>query len=109
MYKVCGTTITMVRGDTFIANVHLKRGEEEYLPNENDIIRFAMRRSGEVRTRLVKIVPNDTLELHILPEDTQDFPPGLYKYDLEIEFADGSKDTFINRADLNLLSDVCRE
>ena len=109
MYLVHGTTISLVRGDTFVAYVHLTRGDEDYIPSEGDIIRFVMQKSLEVTPRLIKIIPNDTLELHLLPEDTKDLPVGLYYYDMEIEFEDHGKDTFINRGTLHLLSDVCRE
>lgn len=109
MYKVCGTTITMVRGDTFVAVINLSRGGESYIPSNNDIIRFAARRSGEVRPRITKIVPIDTLELCLSPEDTKDLPGGLYKYDLEIEFENGDIDTFISNGVLNIISDICRE
>lgn len=107
MYSVCGTTITMIRGDTFIATVKITRGNKLYIPAENDVIKFAAARKNETVPRLIKVVPNDTMELHLLPEDTKDLPTGMYKYDMEITFEDGSKDTFINKAILNLKADIC--
>lgn len=109
MYKVCGTTITMVRGDTFVATVSLCQCGEPYIPTENDVIRFAARRAGEVRPRIEKVVSNDTMELCLLPEDTKDLPVGLYKYDMQIELETGDIDTFISSGTLNLVSDICRE
>lgn len=109
MYKVCGTRIEMVRGDTFVAVVSLCRDHEPYIPSEHDVIKFAAKRACEVKTRLVKIVPNDTMELCLLPEDTKDLPIGLYKYDMQIELENGDIDTFISSGELILRTDICRE
>lgn len=111
MYKVCGTKITMVRGDTFVATVTLCRdtpcGHESYIPSEQDLIKFNVKRCGEIRTCISKVIPNDTMELLLRPEDTANLPDGLYEYDLRICLAEtGDVDTIIASGKLRLLADI---
>lgn len=108
MYKVDGTTITMVRGDTFVAAINLSRNGEPYIPVSGDQIRFAAKRSiGDAKPCIAKNIPYDTMELKLVPADTAKLPFGSYVYDLEIEFADGAVDTFVYGGTLNILAEVC--
>lgn len=108
MYKIEGTTISMVRGDTFVAAITLNRNGEPYIPTENDTIRFAAKRQyGDLQPCIQKEVPTDTMELKLNPSDTAKLPFGTYIYDLEIEFEDGGVDTFVASGKLNILNEVC--
>ena len=53
-----------------------------------------------------KVIPNDTLLLHLLPTDTKELPTGKYVYDIELTNADGEVDTFIPEAKLILTPEV---
>ena len=45
-YSVQGTTITLTRGDTFMALISITQSDgSQYFPVEGDSIRFAMKRS----------------------------------------------------------------
>lgn len=119
MFKVEGTTITLTRGDTFNATITMKlaSNNQTYTPQTGDVIKFYMRRDAMdlQRTRwmpyvsvpiITKTIPNDTLILHLDPDDTKSLPFGDYAYDIEITFANGDVDTFINMADFILAPEV---
>ena len=43
-YKVSGTTITLTRGDTFMAQISITQSNgDPYVPSEGDSVRFAMK------------------------------------------------------------------
>lgn len=48
-YSVSGTTITLTRGDTFVALISItKQDGTPYVPNDGDKVRFAMKNNGAV-------------------------------------------------------------
>ena len=115
MYRVDGTTIKMVRGDSVIIKVSMIMNDEDYVPVEGDSIRFAMKHRDFNSTRteyadaeplLVKDIPITDCMLRLNPEDTKQFGFGSYVYDIEITFADGFVDTFIKNAKISLLPEV---
>ena len=115
MYSIEGTTITLTRGDTMIAEVTPYQGDEPYVPQEGDTLRFVMK-SNKMNTKrteyvdpeplVIKAIPTDTMLLRLDPEDTKPFGFGNYVYDIELTFADGKVDTFINNAELLLVPEV---
>lgn len=115
MVSIDGTNITMTRGDTLVADVEMKRDGETYLPEEGDVVLFAVKNTTMVggganykdeTPILEKVIPNDTLQLVLNPEDTKPLKFGEYVYDVSITFADGSVDTFITTASLTLTPEV---
>ena len=115
MYKIDGTTISLTRGDTFIATVSLTKNGTAYTPVQGDTIRFAMKHNilNVNRTDYIdknplieKTVPIDTMILQIESDDTADLPFGEYVYDMEITFANETVDTFIAEAKFFLLPEV---
>lgn len=114
MYKVNGTTITMTRGDTVIIQIDLKRGTETYVPQEGDVIRFAVKRSNMNSTKtafvdttpvISKIIPHELI-LTLEPNETKDLPFRDYVYDIEMTYANGDVDTFIAEARLIIAPEV---
>ena len=112
MYSISedSTEITLIRSDTLIVRVHPIRNDEEYVPEEGDIIRFAMKRKWKDSTDKVlinKVIPNDTLLLELTPEDTMDLKaPRRYVWDIELTDVNNRKDTFL-RGYLLLKEEVC--
>jgi len=107
MFKINGTTITLTKGDSFYCQIALKKNGTAYTPQEGDEIRFAMKQSVYDTTPAIsKVIPNDTLILHLAPSDTKQLAVGKYVYDIEITFADTDVDTFINQAEFNLVPEV---
>lgn len=109
MFKITGNTITLTRGDTLKATVGMRDKDtgDPYVPVAGDVIRFALKKNYEDASPLiVKIVPNETQLLHLEPSDTKSLPFGNYVYDIEITFANGDVDTFIDKAKFVLEKEV---
>lgn len=107
MYKINGTAVTLTKGDSFYCQISLKKNGTAYTPDPEDVIRFAMKKTAFDTTALItKVIPNDTLILHLDPADTKQLQTGKYVYDMEITFSDGDVDTFINQAEFTLVPEV---
>ena len=115
MVEITGTSITMTRGDTLVADVAMTRNGQAVTPDEGDVILFAVKNTTMVggganykdeEPILEKVVPNDTMQLVLNPEDTKPLKFGTYVYDISITFADGSVDTFITTSEFVLTPEV---
>lgn len=107
MNEVKGTSITLTKGDSFYSVITLKRGDTTYTPQEGDIITFGLKKTEFDTTALItKVIPNDTLLLYLAPADTKQLQTGVYVYDLELKYANGDIDTFINKAKFTLVAEV---
>lgn len=102
--------ITMTRGDTFARTLVLTKNDAPYVPQEGDVIRFAMAQVYKDKPGyellLEKVIPNDTLLWKIEPNETSSLAYGNYKYDLQITYADGTVETFANKKKLTLTEEV---
>ena len=106
MYQVSGTSISMIKGDTFIAEVSLTKDGEAYELEQGDSIRFAMKRTYKDRSCLIlKQIDIDSMVLRLEPEETEHLSVGAYVYDIEVTFANGIIDTVISGT-LSLLPEV---
>lgn len=108
MQKISGTKILLTRGDTLKAHVSMiQQDGTEYVPQEGDSIRFAMKKSYSDPSVLIeKTIPNSTLLLHLEPNDTKTLEFGSYVYDIELTYANGDVDTFIDRSVFELTEEV---
>lgn len=108
--SVDGTTnaITLTKGDTFKTYVNpVDENGYFYAPKTGDVVRFALKKSYKDDTCLIKkTIPNDTLLLHLEPSDTKNLEVGPYVYDIELTYANGDVDTFIDRAKFKLTEEV---
>ena len=107
-YNVQGTTITLTRGDTFIALISITQSDgNPYVPNEGDSVRFAMKRGYEdEEPLLVKDIPIVTMKLILDSADTKMLPFGKYVYDIQLTKATGEVDTFITKGTMKLTEEV---
>ena len=107
-YNVSGTTITLTRGDTFMALITITDSENNpYMPVEGDSIRFAMKATyADEEPLMIKDIPIDTMKLILEPEDTKKLAFGKYVYDIQLTKATGEVDTFITKAKINLTEEV---
>lgn len=107
-YSISKTTITLTRGDSFLASIALSNSDgSRYTPAEGDEIRFAMKTNySDEKPCLVKDIPIDTMALVIKPEDTKHLDFGTYVYDIQLTKATGEVDTFITKATLKLTEEV---
>lgn len=107
MYTINGTKITLTKGDSFYCQIALTKDGETYTPEAGDSIRFVMKKDYTDSTVAIeKTIPNDTMVLYIASTDTKTLSCGSYQYDMEITFADGDIDTFINRAEFEIVPEV---
>jgi hypothetical protein len=107
--KVVGTTITLTKGDTFKRTLILKDKTtgDIYQPVEGDSIRFAAKKKYTDSTCLIyKEIPTDTMLLHLEPDDTKNLAVGSYVYDIQLTYANGDVDTFIDKAKFTLTEEV---
>lgn len=101
--------IKMPRGDTLITRVGmmLPGSTDEYEPQTGDSIRFALKtpKMNAKRTEYADAEPlilrdisiSDQI-LRLNPADTKPLGFGDYVYDIELTYADGTVDTFIESA-----------
>lgn len=107
--KIQGTTIVATRGDTIKVFVPMRYEDgTDYIPSQGDSIRFALKKDYDDETPIfIKNIPTDTLLLHIEPEDTKNLPqPSTYVYDIQLTYANGDIDTFIDKAKFKLTEEV---
>lgn len=111
MITIEGTTITMPCGDTLEVPVlmNFKHGGT-YTPQAGDQMKFALKRPKMNTTKtdykdrvpiVEKNIPINTQILKLEPTDTS-LPFGSYVYDIQLIYANGTVDTFINEATLNI-------
>lgn len=107
-YKIKGTTITLTRGDSFIADIQIfQQNGHPYTPSEGDSIRFAMKRNiKEDEVLILKDIPISTMQLILNPEDTKNLEFGNYIYDIQLTKSNGDIDTFITKSTLILTEEV---
>lgn len=115
MTRVDGTTIEMTRGDTLRVQIEIELDEETYVPQTGDSVAFFLKHKSFNKDKtaysdpeplITKDVPISTMVLQLDPEDTKPLDFGKYVYDLQITFANGTVDTFINNAAFNLVPEV---
>lgn len=115
MINIDNNKITLTRGDTFTAQVKIYLNDNEYTPAENDVVRFYLKRDlktmdgkkyKDADPLITKEIPISTMILRIDSEDTKPLAFGDYVYDIEITFADGRIDTFINNEKFKIVAEV---
>lgn len=107
--------IFLTRGDTLRVKVSIEKDGESYTPVGGDVVRFALKHAtlnadksdfSDKYPLINKVIPNDTMVLELEPSDTKSLGFGLYKYDIQITFEDGTVDTFITDAQFKLTKEV---
>ena len=83
--------IVMTRGDSATMRMPLFMDGIEYALKEGDIVRFAVRDATDEETDplLVKTLTDYILQLD--PSDTKGLPIGVYRYDVQITFAESGR------------------
>ena len=100
--------ITLTRGDTLTLTVGLTKDGETYIPEQGDIIRFALSKGYETdfgyELLITEVIPNDTLTFTLTSTQTQ-LEYKSYNYDIQITHPDNCVDTFIS-AKLTITGEV---
>lgn len=99
MFFIDGNDITLTRGDTLYIQITILQNGEEYVPQEGDSVRFAMKRrfnDDDSKILINKTIDIETLLLKLEPEDTKKLRFGRsYVYDVELTNSNGDVSTFI--------------
>lgn len=106
MFNISRNTIKLTRGDSFYCEIGIAQDGIPYVPEDGDVIRFTVKRELDGEALISKTIPNDTLVLHLEPNDTKTLAVGTYHFDVELTFANGDVDTFINNEVLILVPEV---
>lgn len=108
MLKIDGNTIKLTRGDSMYTEVGMVKSDgTPYEPQEGDVIRFGLKKNADDTECIIeKVISNDDLILHLDPSDTKNLAIDKYVYDIEITFANGDVDTFINNQPFNIVTEV---
>lgn len=108
MLTVNDKDISLTKGDTLILEISMKDDQGHvYTPQEGDVVRFAMKRwYSDTQTVITKVIPNDTMTLRLEHAETAELKVGKYVYDIEITYADGRVDTFVDRASFRITEEV---
>ena len=106
-YSVDGHKIEMTRGDTVKIRVGLKYKQtgETYVPQEGDKITFTAVNPIDEAKAIEKEIPTDTLLLSLSPDDTANLTARQYSFDVQLTYANGDIDTFIDDGVLNIGKD----
>lgn len=107
--RINNTTIFLTRGDTLIIGINLEDADgNEYVPCEQDKIRFALKEKyTDEEPLIIKEIPYDTMTLRLESKDTKKLKmPQDYVYDIQITMSDGTVDTFITKGRLRITEEV---
>lgn len=96
--------ITIVRGDSaeFDITARNKETKEPYDFQEGDTVIFTVKRSAKSSIALIQ---KEGIQVRLRPEDTSSLPYGTYTYDVELTYADGYKDTFIQNKEFKIIGE----
>lgn len=105
--SINGNAISLTRGDSLILHVNVMQNDEPYVPQEGDVIRFALKKNvNDENVLILKEIDLSSMQLIIEPEDTKELPYGTYKYDIELTTVGGFVDTFIGPANFKITEEV---
>ena len=108
MLDINGSTIKLTRGDSMkVLVTPYNQDGTEYVAQQGDTIRFALKRNYSDQTPLVeKNVPTNSYLLTLVPSDTKELPFGSYVYDVELTKSNGDVDTYIAEATFIIAREV---
>lgn len=106
MIEVKGTNIFLTRGDTLRIQLSIRKNDEPYILQDGDKITFSLKKTiGDNECIIQKNIGEDYL-LEIEPNETKNLDFGQYVYDIQMEYVDGTIDTFITPSNFTLTDEV---
>lgn len=101
--------LEMVRGDTFIKTLTLKKNGQTYTPHENDVIKFTVCKGFKdergYKVFIQKTIDHQLMQIKIESSETESMLYGNYNFDMEITYNDGTVETFA-RGNFKLLEEA---
>lgn len=109
MLYIDGNNIKLTRGDTAYLTVPITmdNGEEYTIQNGDTLVMSVKRNVNDAEYCFQKFVQSDNT-IHIEPDDTALMSFGKYKYDIQLNKADGDVFTLIDVAVFEVLAEVTR-
>lgn len=105
MLYVEGNTIRLTRGDTAFLTVPITAAGEEYTMQSGDTLVMSVKKTvNDAEYSFQKVADGNVI--HILPDDTKTLPFGKYKYDLQLNTADGDVYTLIDVDTFEIMAEV---
>lgn len=99
--------ISLTRGDTAKLTVDIKDDNgNDYTMQKNDILTLVVKQSCTDPTPLIEKELKGDNHFCIKPEDTKNLAFGKYRYDVQIETAEGEVYTIINNKVFVVLEEV---
>ena len=98
--------ISLTRGDSFVCNFEAYQEDGTlYELQDGDVVRFAVKSDyDDAEPCILKVLDGYTLQLD--PEDTQGLEFGTHQYDVYITYANGFRETYIERKKLKILQEA---
>lgn len=106
MLYIEGNTIRMTRGDSAYLNVPIIVSGEEYTLKHGDRLTLSCKKSVNDKTYAFQKVVREGHIFHIEPKDTSNLEFGKYKYDIQLDTAEGDVYTIIDVSIFELLTEV---
>lgn len=107
MLSISGTTIRLTRGDTAYLSVEITNSDGSvYDMDPGDELALSVKKYYQDQTYVFQKIAHGIPEFKILPEDTSGLDFGTYKYDVQLNRANGDIYTVIPMSDLELQKEV---
>ena len=99
MLEIDGNKISLTRGNSAQFTVDMfDSADNPYTPQAGDTVTFSLKRHKNDDDALIeKQIPTNTLELELLPSDTENLAYGSYFYFVTLKTLGGDVDTFISK------------
>lgn len=106
MLYINNNTIKLTRGDTAYLPVSITLDDEEYMLKSDDTLTLTIKKYVNDDSFVLQKIINGENTFHIEPSDTSSLSFGLYKYDIQLNRANGDTHTIIDVSDFEILQEV---
>lgn len=106
MLHIQDNKIGLTRGDTAYLNISVEIDGKPYNMQEGDALTLSIKKSTSDETPVVKKTITSGTTIHIEPKDTSGLEFGKYKYDVQLNKANGDVFTIIEPTAFVILEEV---
>lgn len=107
MLYIDGNNIKLTRGDTAYLTVPIKTAlGEDYVVQDGDTLTLSVKKKSTDNNYVFQKVLDGSNTFHIEPQDTAGVEFGKYKYDIQLNTANGDVYTIIDVSTFTILEEV---
>lgn len=107
MLYIDGNNIKLTRGDTAYLTVPIKTAlGEDYVVQAGDTLTLSVKKKSTDNNYVFQKVLDGSNTFHIEPQDTAGIEFGKYKYDIQLNTANGDVYTIIDVSTFTILEEV---